>query len=165
MAKMTISGLDEFEAKLSKLEQGGVRGAAKMAIYDGAGELADAVRSGIESIPSISDKEAMKRYWKKQLSQITHTQKQGLVNGLGIATMRDSGGTIETHIGFDGYNEVHTKRWPNGQPNSMIARSVESGTSFMQKTPFLRTAVNRAKSSALRKMQETFEKRIDEIGG
>jgi hypothetical protein len=53
-----------------------------------------------------------------------------------------------------GYNNVITKKYPKGQPNNMIARSCESGSSSMIKQPFMRTAVNASRSRAEQKMAE-----------
>lgn len=164
MAKMTVFGLDEFSAQLQRIGNGSVD-AAKRSIYDGAAILADALKDAIEKLPAISDSEAMRRYFKKEPGQISERQKQGLINGMGIAPMQEKGGVIDTHIGFDGYNEVVTKRYPKGQPNILVARVVESGSSYMKKTPIIRNTVQSAKAKAERAMKDTFEKEIDKLGG
>lgn len=171
MAKMTVTGLDEFEAKLSKLSNGGTVKAAKMAVYDGAEVLVDKVRENCEQLQTISNVEALQRYKKGLPAILTKEQKAGLLNSLGVAPMQSFSNEINTRIGFDGvggdrgYNEITTKRWPRGQPNVMIARAVESGTSFMEKQPFVRRAVTSVKSKAQNKMKETFEREIENIGG
>ena len=35
---------------------------------------------------------------------------------------------------------IRTKKYPKGQPNQLIARVVESGSTYMDKTPFMRKA-------------------------
>lgn len=165
MAKMTVTGLDAFEAKMNRLANGGTVGAAKMAVYDGAAVVTDKIRDNLENLPTVREVDALAAYRKGMFVGITDRQKSGLLNSLGDAPMQVTFADINTRIGFDGYNEVETKRWPYGQPNNMIARSIESGTSFMQKHPFLRPAVNSSRSQAQKKMQETFEKRIEELGG
>lgn len=165
MAKMIITGLDDFMVKMSKLEDGGTMKAAKFAVYDGARVIADYLEEKVQALPCVSDAEALQRYHKKEPAQLSYKQKQGLLQGMGIASMRETTGTVETKVGFDGYNEVVTKRWPDGQPNIMIARAIESGTSFMRKTPFVRATADQAKDKARAKMQETFERIIQEIGG
>lgn len=165
MAKMTVTGLDAFEAKMNRLANGGTVGATKMAVYDGAAVVTDKIRDNLENLPTVRDVDAIAAYRKGTFAGITGRQKAGLLDSLGVAPMQVTSAEINARIGFDGYNEVKTKRWPNGQPNSMIARSIESGTSFMQKHPFLRPAVNSSRSQAQKKMQETFEKRIEELGG
>jgi hypothetical protein len=61
-------------------------------------------------------------------------------------------------LGFAGYNSTITDKYPNGQPNSMIARSLQSGTSFRARIPFVDNAVSAKKSACEQKMIETFDK-------
>ena len=63
-------------------------------------------------------------------------------------------------IGFDGYNEVQTKTFPNGQPNALIARSIESGSSTREKTPFLRPALAAARKQAIEAARVKFDEAI-----
>lgn len=165
MAKMTVKGLDQFEDKLAKLQNYGIHKAAERAVYVGADVIADRVRSNLKALPSISDAEAIKRYHEHAPGHLTAGQKKGLLDSLGVAPMNNDANSIDTHIGFDGYNEIVTKRYPSGQPNVMVARSVESGTSFMQSTPFIRPAVTAGKATAQSKMAQEFEQIINEIGG
>lgn len=80
------------------------------------------------------------------------------MDGLGISQMETSEGTVNVKISFDGYNAMKTKKYPKGQPNILIARAIESGTSFRQKYPFVRKAVNASRKKA----QETMQKVIDD---
>lgn len=155
MAKMKIKGLREYENRLLKLENL-TREILGEAIYEGAGLVADAVKSSIESIP-IDE-----RYVTggATLYGITPEQKAGLRDGFGIARMRDDNGFLNVKLGFDGYNSQVTKKYPGGQPNSLIARSVNAGTSFRQRIPFIDNAVNQTKGAAEQKMTETAEKAI-----
>lgn len=155
MAKMKIKGLREYENRLLKLENL-IREILGEAIYEGAGLVADAVKSSIESIP-IDE-----RYVTggATLYGITPEQKAGLRDGFGIARMRDDNGFLNVKLGFDGYNSQVTKKYPGGQPNSLIARSVNAGTSFRQRIPFIDNAVNQTKGAAEQKMTETAEKAI-----
>ena len=155
MAKMKIKGLREYENRLLKLENL-TREILGEAIYEGAGLVADAVKSSIESIP-IDE-----RYVTggATLYGITPEQKAGLRDGFGIARMRDDNGFLNVKLGFDGYNSQVTTKYPGGQPNSLIARSVNAGTSFRQRIPFIDNAVNQTKGAAEQKMTETAEKAI-----
>ena len=165
MAKMTVTGLDEFQRKLSKLSDGGVVDAAKKAVYDGAGIIADEIRSNISEIPTVTDLDYIAAYKKRRYLGISGRQKSGLQAGLGIAPMQVLSNSINTKIGFDGYNKIRTKRWPKGQPNNMIARSVEFGTSFAAPAPFVGPAVRKNRAKSQKTMAETFEKEIEKIGG
>lgn len=91
----------------------------------------------------------------------TSYQKEGLYRSVGIAKARYDGTFYNVKIGFDGYNHLQTKRWPQGQPNSLIARSIESGTSWMVKQPFMRKAERAAKAPCESVMQQVVEKEID----
>lgn len=152
MAKCKFIGLEEYEKQLLNL-QNVTRECIGRAIYEGAAVVADAVKQSIESIP-IDDR---KYKSKSMLYGISEAQKQGLRDGFGIAKIQDDGGFRHVKLGFAGYNSVITKSYPNGQPNSMIARSVNSGSSFRQRIPFVDNAVNASKGAAENKMKQTFD--------
>ena len=85
------------------------------------------------------------------------------MESFGIAKMQDDHGFRNVKIGFDGYNEVKTKSFPNGQPNVMVARIFNSGTSFSSKQPFFDKAVRATRSTAKQKMIEVAEKELEKI--
>ena len=86
------------------------------------------------------------------------------MDSLGIASMQDDGtGYLNVKIGFDGYNDIVTQRWPRGQPNQMVARSVESGTTWMKKNGFVRKAVASSRKRAVEFMKRTVDKAIETI--
>lgn len=152
MAKLKFRGLEEYEKQLMKL-QSCSKDCIGKAIYQGAAVIADAVRQNIEALP-IDDRIVRPG---QMLNGITQEQKEGLLAGFGIARLQDDGGYLNVKLGFDGYNELSTKKYPMGQPNSMIARSVNSGTSFRQRIPFVDNAVRAKKDEAEKKMKETFD--------
>lgn len=162
MARLVITGLEEYIEKLERLGKNS-EGIMKQALYEGAGIVADEIRKEVENLP-IDEKWGTPDH---KATGIRKKQKEGLLgnvgDGIGISKMRKDEGTIDVRIGFRGYNGIKTKRYPNGQPNRMIARAVESGTSFSKKIPFSRKAVKRAESPAREKMKEVFEKEIDKI--
>ena len=158
MAKLKFEGLEEYERQLLKLQKISPDCIGK-AIFDGAAIIADAVKSNIEALP-IDERTYVKN--GQVLNGITSEQKQGLINGFGIARMQDEGGYKHVKLGFSGYNSVTTKAFPTGQPNSIIARSVNSGSSFRQRIPFVDNAVNATKAAAEQKMQETFDRILQE---
>lgn len=124
------------------------------ALYDGAGIIADAVRENINKIP-VEDK-PWKNGRKSRISTITSAQKAGLLEGLGVAKHREEDGSVNTRIGFSGYNSHATMTHPNGEPNALVARSLESGTSFRAKTPIIRPAVNKVRQKAIDAMEKKF---------
>lgn len=158
MAKLKFQGLEEYEEKLLKLKNLSKEMIGE-AVFDGAAVVADAVKQSIQSIP-VDERYAS---GNATLYGITSEQKQGLLDGFGIARLQNNNGYMHVKLGFDGYNSVKTKKYPNGQPNSVIARSVNSGTSFRQRIPFVDNAVNSAKSKAEQAMQEKLDESIKDI--
>lgn len=149
MAKMTIRGLDEYAAKLQKLSGGEADKIMKRAVYEGAGRMADKIRAAIQALPSF---EPSWQGYKKPIRGVSDTQKRGLLNGLGISQIQNDGGFVNARIGFNGYNGHVTEKYPGGQPNAFVARSVESGSSVGLKTPFVRPAVTAGKNEVIKIM-------------
>lgn len=145
MAKFQVGpGMDKYLSQLQNLEFQTDEMIGN-AIYKGADIVADAIKANIQNLPS---------------SACTETEKAGLLSGFGIAKMQDENGYFNVKAGFDGYNEDVTKRYPRGKPNSMIARSIEGGTSWKPKHPFIGPAVRATKDQAEQVMAEEIEKNI-----
>lgn len=149
-------GTDEYILKLEKMS-GRTREMCGEAIHDGAEIIADAVKSAINGLPT-DDRYVRKGEMRKGP---TSAQKEGLLRSFGISKMQDDLGEYNVKIGFNDYNAVVTKGWPFGQPNQMVARAVESGTSFMEKRPFVSPAVRGSRAAAEKKMEETLNKEIE----
>ena len=162
MAKITFPGLADYELMLSRLAQGADDIAGK-AIYAGAEIVADAIRSNIQGLQAVPDEVGAIAYAEKSPAPLTESAKEGLLDGLGISSMQDDNGYYNVKIGFDGYNGLKTKKFPQGQPNVMIARSLESGSSIAPKRPFVRPAVNAVKKQAEAKMAEIIDQEIKKI--
>ena len=153
MAKLKVGkGVDEYLKKLDTLVQLS-ESMIMQAVYPGAGLVADAVKAEIKSLP------VQNQYVEGMKNGITQWQKAGLIEGLGIATHRNDNGYVNVKIGEDGYNSVIGKKYPKGQPNALIARAVESGTSFRKPNPFISRAVNRTKAKA----EQTMSDKLDEL--
>ena len=142
-------GMDQYLSQLQNLEHqsGDVIGRA---IYKGADIVADAIKANIEALPSTA---------------CSDVEKAGLLSGFGIAKMREENSYYNVKAGFDGYNNDVTKKYPHGKPNSMIARSIEGGTSWKQKHPFIAPAIRSSKDMAEKAMAEEVEKQITNIMG
>ena len=163
MATIEFKGIDVYSKKLSKIGRDGVA-ICKMAVYEGADEVANAIRKSTERLPTISDVKAVAK-WKKneKIDCPTEKQKAGLVKGLNISPMKDDMGYIYTRVSFVGYNDVRTKAYPKGEPNAMIARSIESGSSARSSIPFVRPAIRSCKSVAVARMAKKVEELIYNI--
>ncbi|MCC2258941.1 hypothetical protein AAAT94_07620 [Intestinimonas aquisgranensis] len=160
MATIQFKRGDEYILKLAKLEAELKDQVLGEAIYGAAGIVADEIRQSLEQVPtdeSFGTSSAPTSGPRKK-------QVEGLMDSLGIASMQDDGtGYLNVKIGFDGYNDIVTQRWPRGQPNQMVARSVESGTTWMKKNGFVRKAVASSRKRAVEFMKRTVDKAIEKI--
>lgn len=161
MAKYEIGhGIDEYIARLGNLQRKAPH-ICGQAVYEGAKVVADAVRKETSGLP-IADSYSYKRSGEK-LNGVSARQKAGLLQGLGIAKMRNDGGYYNVAVGFHGYNSQTTEKYANGQPNAMIARSVNSGTYFRQKNPFFDRAIRSSKGAAESAMARKADELINEL--
>lgn len=159
MAKITFPGLNDYELMISRLSKG-VDDIAGKAIYAGAGIVADAIKENIKALPIVRGYGTTENPLP---GGVTAPQKAGLIDGMGISPMQDDGGYLNVKIGFDGYNATKTEKYPQGQPNQLVARGVESGTSWKQKKPFIRPAINASKSRAEAEMARILDQEIEKI--
>ena len=154
MATLKTVGVDDYLNELTAIQNNSAQIAGKM-VYKGAGIVADAVKQRISQIPERTSEE------KGRARGVTDAERAGLIDGLGISRMRSDEGFFNVKIGFDGYNSYVTKAYPKGHPNSMVARTVESGTSWLQKTPFISPAVSSTRSAAEKEMEKIFDDSIN----
>lgn len=161
MATIQFKKNDEYLAKLSKLDYSIKDKVIGPALYDGAAIVADSVREGINSLPTSAPGQ-----WgtaEDPLPGPSPKQKEGLLNSLGIATMKEDSGYFNVKLGFDGYNDIKSKTWPQGQPNQLIARSIERGTSFMEARPFMKRSISRVRNACINAMKARADEEIEKI--
>ena len=159
MAKITFPGLKDYELMLSRLE-GATDDMIGRAVYAGAGIVADAVKQGIQSLPVVT---GYGTDTNPLPGGVTAAQKAGLLDGFGISKLQDDGGYLNVKLGFDGYNRTRTEMYPQGQPNQLVARGVESGTSWKQKKSFIRPATTRSRKAAEAEMKRVLDEEIEKI--
>lgn len=139
--KIETKGLDELRRGLLLIEEDSEE-ICKRSIFDGAAQAAAALKAAVGTLHTVPDVVAMGNWRKMQPGYLSVKQKLGLLSGLGIARMKTRGQEINAKVGFGGYNDVKTKRWPNGQPNVMIAAQCNHGnSSTMLRQPFIDAAV------------------------
>lgn len=161
MAKWTMEGMSEYIAYLQSIAS--VTGEAIGAgVYAMAEVVADKVRANIQALPTVSNEANIATY-RQGYSRLSEPEKKGLLDGFGVSPMQDDGGYKNVKLGFDGYNSVRTQKYPNGQPNVLIARVTESGSSYRQKTPFVRPAVNASRKEALEKGREAVDRVLEAV--
>ncbi|MBO7662110.1 MAG: hypothetical protein J6U01_01930 [Clostridia bacterium] len=158
---MTIStsGLDDLSAMLAKLGEK-AQDVASGALFDGAGVVADAMSAAINGIHTEPFKYAtggQKRYPSPE-------EKAALTGKSGIAKFNKGGEEVNTLIGISGaagYSEVAGK----SKAVRLIARSINSGTSFMHKQPVFRKAVSGSSGAAKQAIVSKAEQMFNEIIG
>lgn len=153
-AIITIKGVEKYLAELRALEADAEEYLGE-AIWEGAKLVADAVKSELQALPVDNRGKVAQR---KSINQI---QKDGILEGYGITPMRDDKNQLNVKIGFDGYNNFITFKYPNGQPNAMIARTLESGTYFMPKNRVISRTTNRVKKECINAMEKSLDKSIE----
>lgn len=159
MARFEFGGIDTYIQQLNKLKAATRDGVIGKTVYAGAEIVADSVRSAIQALPVGSGQAP----GNELVDTVTLPQKAGLLDGFGISPMQDDNGFVNVKLGFDGYNSTRTEKYPRGQPNVLIARSVNSGTTFRKKTKFVDKAVNSAKKPAETAMDAACSREIEKI--
>ena len=159
---INVKGMDEFIKKLDKLEKA-TQGIMKVALYDGADVVADEIKKGLQSLPVYQKRDGSPAWGtpEKPIRGVSQRQKDDIIRSFGVSHHYTKGGSVYAVIGVsgDGYTEGY---WKGGNrlPIPVLLRELESGTSFMQKIPTIRPAVNRAKAQATSAMQRSLDKTI-----
>lgn len=159
---MTIStdGIEELGNMLARLGDR-AQDVASGALFDGAGIVADAMKTAISSIVTepfnyVADPDSVgKRY-------ASPDEKAALIGKSGIAKFDKSGDDVNTLIGISGrsgYANVGGK----AKAVRLIARSINSGTSFMHKQPVFRQAKSKATGPAQAAIVSKAEQMFNEI--
>lgn len=182
-----VEGLTELMDKLDKAPKNAEKVAAK-ALYEGAGVIADAISrtvQGISTEPFKYAKDGRKRKPSPEEKAILTSAQHG------VAKFKKNGMSVDTSVGFSnsGYGAItwnHARdnnsrtKYKQGsggrmvhasqgtgqsmKPVPLIANAINSGTSFMEKQPFLRRAFSQTKGEAEAAIAAGIEKYADELG-
>lgn len=160
MATIQFKKGDEYLAKVAKLARDSKDTICGSAIYGAADIVTDEIRRQLDKLPTDE------RYGTE--SEPTEGPRIGQVKALkatlGIAEMQETGtGYLNVKVGWDGYNHIKTNRWPGGEPNQMVARSIERGTSFMKENAFVKKAVAKTRKQSIAFMKQTIDANIGKI--
>lgn len=164
MARISFKGAEDYAEALKKLEftaQGGelLEKAAKA----GGAPVADEIRRRLRILPEA---EYRRLSPGEVFTGIPDGQKQDLLDSLGVTPpQRDRKGFVNVKVGFDGYGSYPTKAYPDGLPNQLLARAVESGSSVRKKTPFVRPAVQATRKEAVDEMDKVIRQELEKIFG
>ena len=165
MAKIIYRGYTDFGEALEKLE---VTFAGNNAILEktaqaGAAPVADEIRRRLRNLP---EDEYRRLNPGEVFTGIPAGQKEDLLDSLGVTPpQRDRKGFVNVKVGFDGYGSFPTRAYPEGVPNALIARAVESGSSVRKKTPFVRPAVQATRKEAVDEMDKAIRQELEKIFG
>lgn len=160
MARYAFKAGNEWALKLSRLATNQKQVAGK-AIYAGAKVVADKIKSNIEALPEESFRYL---HGDDKFSGVPKEQKKDLAESFGVASIDvDKNGDYNTKLGFDGYGSQPSKKYPQGLPNQLLARAIESGSSVREKQPFVRTAVTATKKTAQAEMARVIDEEIEKI--
>lgn len=165
MGRLKVTGMGEWTLELEKLSNPATgRRIAKKAVYDGAAVMKDAILKAVEGVRETHYQYDSTRPWwgtpDWPVVGLTPEQKAGLLEGFGIAPIKQSGGVWSTKTSFTGFNAAETEAYPSGQPNSLVAARLENGASYRQREPVISNAIKQAKAKAEAAMQATGEAEI-----
>lgn len=150
--RFRVKGLKEYLTKLEKLSNYfAMKYAAELALQKGADVVADETRSAISGIPVDN-----RPYVPDGRKSIMQVQKNGLLEGFGISPKQEKGDSIDMKTGVDGYNKI-------GQPNVLIARILESGTSYMPSNPVISKATRRARKKCVQAIEDSLNESIEKM--
>ncbi len=153
MAKFQFNGMKEYAEYLQRIGAN-TKEICGAGVYAMAEVVTDKIRANLDALPT-----------EQRKTSLSPAQKKGLQEGLCVSPMENDNGYWNVKVGFDGYNKVKTRKYPNGQPNVMIARATESGSSVREKTPFVRTAVASATKPAIQAGQRAIDEEIKKKEG
>ena len=158
---MNIEGLAELSEQLAQLGEK-AQGVAALGLYEGAGIMAEEIKRGADTIRTEEFHYAV---FPAATQRLPTPEEKAIVQeaGAGIAKFRKNGSEVDTSVGYRnaGYAELKGK----SVPIPKIVNAINSGTSFMQKQPFFRQAVNQGKTKAseaiIAKCEEEFNRLIN----
>ena len=180
-----VTGMNELINKMSKLPEKGAKIASE-ALYEGAGVVADKVSRSVQGIRTAPFK-----YAKGGAKRLPSPEEKAIVEQSrhGVSKFRKNGLGVQTSVGFQnsGYGEItwnHAKsgnsrakyKESNGRmvhasmgtgqsmkPVPLIVNSINSGTSFMSKQPFLRRAFSQSSREAAAVIENGIKTRLDAL--
>lgn len=159
---MTFSGTDELAEMLDNLAEN-TNAVAHQILYAGAGVVADAVTAATNTLPTEEPHATARANNARQYNVITDAERDELAKHVYIGRHKRDSEDISTMVTFTGYMTRKEKKFPQGVPAALIARSIESGSSVRRKHPFVRRAVNAVKDQVQAAMEAAAREKIKEL--
>lgn len=155
--QMKATGMEDISKMLDELDKK-APGAAAKALYKGAGIMSRTIKQKARGIRTEPFKYAVS---KQRLPSPEEKDVVLAATTAGVAKFDKNGTEVQTSVGYSdsGYADLKGKRVPIPK----IANAINSGTSFMQKQPFFRQAVNSGSKEAMQAMKEAIESEIETI--
>ena len=157
--EMKVDGMAEISELLAKMDEE-APAVASRALYEGAGIMAREVNAGAAGIRTAPFRWASARNGETRLP--SPEEKEIVQNAAaGIAKFDKNGTEVQTSVGFRnaGYATLKGKTVPVPK----IVNAINSGTSFMQKQPFVRKAANTGANKAMSAMKESIQEAFDKM--
>lgn len=152
---ISTEGMDDLSRMLAELGRQGPEVASR-ALYKGAKVMADEFTAAVDRIRTEPFR------GKRQKRLPSPEEKAALAGKSGIAKFKKDGTEVDTLIGISnnaGYVNLGKRRTAVME----IARSINSGTSFMNKQPVFRKAIRTASGPAKEAIAEEAERLFGEI--
>lgn len=163
MSFIKVEGMEEY-LRLLDLNERQLTRICGRSVYPGAGLAYKECKKRLQAVRTDDHLFKFAEQYNRQRKGITTRQKNGLIESLGIAPLkRKSGGIYDVKLGFDGYNDIVSPKYPKGQPNAMIARSLNKGTSFMESQPFMDQTIEAVRHPAEDAIEEQFYKELEKL--
>lgn len=165
MAEFTNEGMQEF-IDLCIFTDRQLERVIGRSIYPGGKLVANAVKKAIEGIHTDDHLFKFAAEHDRMRAGPTKREKAWIAKSFGIAEIRRNVHGWNVKLGFDGYSDIRTTnpRIKMGVlPNALIARSVNSGTSFMAAQPFMDITVRQNTKACEKVIEEQFDKEIAKI--
>ena len=144
-------GMDEINAMLGQLEEG-MNGIAAQAVYEGAGTIADELKKNANAIVTEPFNYAPPGRFRLPSPE----EKAAILGAGGIARFDNQGGAeVRTSVGYN--NSGYAMVAGHIRPIPLLVNSINSGTSFMKKQPFVRKTASIGGKKAVAKMKEKIE--------
>ena len=165
MGKTLSYELIGFDSIIKRLDDlGATDKILSKALYAGLEVMADGLKNTIRALPEDHGFKDIK-HGAAPRNVVGHHDKEDLVSHMGISRFRTETGKVYGVVGFDGYGSIQTKKYPNGKPIVLIARSINSGSSVRMKHPFIKPAAKQYRSAAFEAMKKVVLEELKKTGG
>lgn len=158
-----LVGLDEAMKRLEQLGENSDELLSR-ALFEGAKVMADGLKNAIRALPEDTGYKRIDR-GDQPRNVVDPLDKEDMISHMGISRFRSETGRVYARISFDGYGQVKTKKFPNGRPVVLVARSINSGSSVRMKHPFIRPTVTQYKTAAMDAMKRVVTDELKKTGG